>query len=336
MRYLNFFLTFLLTLSWLPSAQAAWWGEDDVSRGLDSYEAGRYEEAVDSFTSALLEAPSDPLLNYNLGNALYKLGRFEDAQAQFQKVAESGATPDLREKALYNLGNTYFQQGKLEEAVQALEAALKLDPNDADAKRNLEIVRQEIRRRLEEMKDQQQQRGQQQQQGQGAEGEDNQGEEGQQQPSEGQEGQENSGGESQGEGAPTPSPRAESGNQNPQGQEGGEEQPGAKAQQGQQGEPGQQGQNGQQAQPNQQGQGQQGQGGEQAKAAQAQGESGEGQGEGDAGSQATSSGGPVPEGAMSQQDAERLLQQLQEDGREMQRQYLQRGNTQGRTRGKAW
>ena len=75
----------------------------------------------------------------------------------------------LEAQALYNLGNAMYRQGKLEEAVEYYKKTLELDPEDEDARKNLEFVREEIKRRMNEAKDTQkrQQEGQQEREQQG-------------------------------------------------------------------------------------------------------------------------------------------------------------------------
>ena len=57
----------------------------------------------------------------------------------------------------FNLGNTFYQQENWAEAIEAYQQALRLNPDDIDAKNNLEMA----------LKQQEQQRQQQQQQRQG-------------------------------------------------------------------------------------------------------------------------------------------------------------------------
>ena len=85
--------------------------------------------------------------------------KYEKALESFQK---SLGTEDnqLEEKTYYNIGNTYFQQNNLVESINAYKKALDIDPNDKDAKYNLELA----------LKQQQQQEQQQQQQQQGGGG----------------------------------------------------------------------------------------------------------------------------------------------------------------------
>jgi len=142
-----------------------------VSKSERLYSEKKYDQALQGFLDAQVERPDDPFLRYDAGSAQYRLNNFADAEKSFASVAASGE-PLLEQKATYNLGNCAYRQGKLEEAVAHYQKALELDPRDEDARSNLEFVRQEIKRRLEEAGKQQ---GQQQQQ------EQKQAQEGQQQ-----------------------------------------------------------------------------------------------------------------------------------------------------------
>jgi Ca-activated chloride channel family protein len=121
-----------------------------------AYEAGLYDQALAGFLDLQLERPEDPALALNLGNAHYRMRDWEAAGRAFGEAAMA-ADPSVRQQAVYSLGNVAFRQGRLGEAVELYKAALELDPDDEDAKFNLEFVRDEIRRRHEEAKKQQRQ-----------------------------------------------------------------------------------------------------------------------------------------------------------------------------------
>ena len=110
-----------------------------VERGLKAYEGGHYDEALQAFDEAKRELPSSAAVEFNRGNALYKLGRRDEAKEAYHRVAET-ARSDLKEKDYYNLGNTWAELGGAKEAIGAYRKALTLDPNDADARHNLEVV----------------------------------------------------------------------------------------------------------------------------------------------------------------------------------------------------
>ncbi|MCB1036323.1 MAG: tetratricopeptide repeat protein [Acidobacteria bacterium] len=159
-----------------------------------AYQAGAYDQALEAFVDRQVERPDDPALALNVGSAQYKMKNYAEAEKAFASAALAG-DPRLRAKALYNLGGCAFRQGRLEEAVELYKSTLEIDPDDADAKYNLEFVRDEIRRRHEEAKkrqeEQQQNQDSQQQQEQQ---QDQQGGEGQQQEQQ-QGGQNQSGGQ---------------------------------------------------------------------------------------------------------------------------------------------
>ncbi len=129
----------------------------------DAYEAGAWSQALERFTDLQVERPEDPEVTFNLGSVHYRMRNYEEAERAFAAAAVA-ADAGLRGQALYNLGNTAFRQGKLQEAVELYKAALEVDPDDEDAKFNLEFVRDEIRRRVEEQKKRQEQQQQQQDQ----------------------------------------------------------------------------------------------------------------------------------------------------------------------------
>ncbi|NTX00714.1 MULTISPECIES: tetratricopeptide repeat protein [unclassified Myxococcus] len=110
-----------------------------VQQGREAYLAGRYEDALKAFEDAKKERPNDPAVDFNRGDALAKLGRVKDAQEVFRGVTESNR-PDLRQKAWYNLGNLAATTGDRVEALKSYRRALTLDPQDVQARHNYEVV----------------------------------------------------------------------------------------------------------------------------------------------------------------------------------------------------
>ncbi|WP_027183365.1 vWA domain-containing protein [Desulfovibrio inopinatus] len=119
-----------------------------------AYEAERYDEALALYLKAQIENPTSSALYYNIGNAQYRLGHFKEAATQFAEALRQG-TPDLQAQAAYNLGNARFKNHDIGGAIEAYETALRLNPNDTDAAKNLAFAKQV----------QQQQKQQQEQQG---------------------------------------------------------------------------------------------------------------------------------------------------------------------------
>lgn len=149
-----------------------------IEKGSTLYQSEQYDEALKSFVDAQIESPENPQLKYNVANAHFNMKNYEEAIKNYQDVAATAQDIQLEEKSLYNIGNCIYRQGKLEEAVEYYKKALDLDPNDQDAKYNLEFVREEIKKRINEAKKREQQ--QQQKESEKQEGEKEQKEQGQQ------------------------------------------------------------------------------------------------------------------------------------------------------------
>jgi Ca-activated chloride channel homolog len=146
-------LALILTL--LPQTLLA----SSATKGEGLYEQKKYNEALKELVDAQIEHPNSAQLKYNTADAYYKTNQFQEAEKLFQSVAETG-DPKLSQKAYYNLGHTMYRQGKLQEALANYQKATELDPKDEDAKYNLEFVRKEIRRRMNENKNRQNQQNQ--------------------------------------------------------------------------------------------------------------------------------------------------------------------------------
>jgi tetratricopeptide (TPR) repeat protein len=116
-----------------------------VRAGTEAYEAERFEEALSEYRQAAESLTEDAAINYNIANALHRLGRLDEAVAAAEQArvyaedADDAATASL---ALYTLGNSRFRQSNLEAARDAFIGALRIDPDDQDAKANLELVLQ--------------------------------------------------------------------------------------------------------------------------------------------------------------------------------------------------
>jgi len=161
-------------------------GRAEVGEGNRLYAEGRFDEAYEKYLEALRDNPDSPVIRFNEGNALYQTQEFQRALDAYRAAIESG-DQELVSKAWYNLGNALYRQQQLEGALEAYKQSLRLDPNDEDAKHNLEMVLQQ----MQQQQQQQQPPGQEGQQGQ----EDQQQQQQQEQQQEQQQQQENQGGE---------------------------------------------------------------------------------------------------------------------------------------------
>lgn len=105
--------------------------------GNKSFDKGNYADAEANYKKALEKKNNFPEAIFNLGDAIYKQNRNEDAAKQFLLASKTLTDPKQKAQAFHNLGNAYLQDKKYEEAVNAYKQGLKLNPNDRDSKYNL-------------------------------------------------------------------------------------------------------------------------------------------------------------------------------------------------------
>lgn len=191
----SFVLTIILALTFIQTeifAQGA--GRAKVLEGNRFYAEEKFDEANDKYRDAQVDNPESPIIHFNVGDALYQKRNYEEAMKSFQSAVQKTNDPQLQAQSYYNLGNTLFRLDKWQESIAAYQQALKLNPNDEDAKFNLEYVRRKIKENAQKQPQDQQQQQQNQQQKQEQNQQDQNGEkdqEQQQQQQEGQEGEQN-------------------------------------------------------------------------------------------------------------------------------------------------
>ena len=110
-----------------------------VDRANGRFAAGDYQAALVDYRDLQQRMPNAPELSINAGNALHMLGDFARALPDYAKAIDI-SEPGVRAIAQYDRGNTLYRLSRLEDARDAYRESLRLDPNDRDAKFNLELV----------------------------------------------------------------------------------------------------------------------------------------------------------------------------------------------------
>jgi len=103
------------------------------------FAAGDHAAALAAYRDLQQEMPDAPELAVNAANALHKLGEYPRALPEYGK-AIAGKDLKIRAIAQYDRGNTLFRMGRYEDARDAYREVLRIDPTDRDAKFNLEII----------------------------------------------------------------------------------------------------------------------------------------------------------------------------------------------------
>lgn len=110
-----------------------------IRQGNKQFEEGKYKEAEIDYRKALEKKPLSPKSSYNLGSSLYRQENYEEAMRNFSDAGRMMKETDVKDRAasMYNLGNALLKGDKLEESIEAYKQALRLNPNDEDARYNL-------------------------------------------------------------------------------------------------------------------------------------------------------------------------------------------------------
>ena len=129
-----------------------------VESGNVLYYQEKYDEALNKYQDALIDNPESPEINFNVGNSQYKMKKYDESLKEYEKLL---TVPDamFQSKVYYNIGNTLFRSGKIAECILSYKKALELNPDDIDAKFNLEFARNFLKEHAEKepMPQQQQQ-----------------------------------------------------------------------------------------------------------------------------------------------------------------------------------
>ena len=140
-------------------------GEKNTREGAEHFEAGRLEEALKAFSRAEGAFPDAPENDLNIAGVHYRLGEAEggpvsgeegplaEALRGYQAALGGGADGEVRRDAFYNLANTLFRAGAFREAAAAYGEAIALDPEDREARQNLERALRAADDRQDEQQD---------------------------------------------------------------------------------------------------------------------------------------------------------------------------------------
>ncbi|MDR2818034.1 MAG: tetratricopeptide repeat protein [Endomicrobium sp.] len=111
------------------------------NRAVKYFNKGNFESAAKTFDNELKNNPKNYVVINNSAGADYKLNKLDEVKAKYAVVLNStDAAKEDKFAALYGTGNVEFLKNNFEKSAEFYREALKLNPNDKDAKYNLELV----------------------------------------------------------------------------------------------------------------------------------------------------------------------------------------------------
>ena len=142
--------TTLLMVSFSTYAQTE---KTEIRAGNDAYRKSNFPVAEKSYNNALKKNPANATAQFNLGNALYKADKKEEAIAAYEKSITQLKKPPEKSNAWYNKGVVEQNDQKLPECIASYKEALKLDPTNEDARQNLQKALQQQKKEEEKKKE---------------------------------------------------------------------------------------------------------------------------------------------------------------------------------------
>jgi Ca-activated chloride channel family protein len=133
-----------------------------IQKGNRHYDDGNHDGALQEYLEAQEVDSTNSVPYFNAGDALYRMGQFQDGMQSFLRSA-GGAEDSIAAMSYYNLGNSMFRAGDMRSAVEAYKKSLLIDPDDEDAKHNLEYALRMIEEQQQQQQDQEQSQEQDQQ-----------------------------------------------------------------------------------------------------------------------------------------------------------------------------
>lgn len=137
--------------------------EREIQKGNDLYKQQQYQQAETAYNEVLKKDPNNSTAKYNRALALQRQGKSEEAIKVFNDVAFKTDDGQLKSKAYYNKGAIRSGQKNLEESIEAYKDALRQNPDDKEARENLQKALLELKKKTPKKDDKQNQEQKQQQ-----------------------------------------------------------------------------------------------------------------------------------------------------------------------------
>lgn len=116
-----------------------------IHDGNKLYQQQKYAEAEASYRQSVEKTKASVPGNFNLGDALYKQKKFENAAQKFTEIAGSSDNKAVKAQAYHNLGNALLEGKKLEESIEAYKKSLMNNPKDDQTRYNLAYAQEKLK-----------------------------------------------------------------------------------------------------------------------------------------------------------------------------------------------
>lgn len=125
-------------------------------KGNQYYEQQQYDLAEAQYRKALEYDERNVTAQYNLANSLHKQKKFNEAAEVLDQLTRRAKENSLRSSAHYNRGVAFTKLKMLEESIESYKAALRINPDDKEARENLQKALRELKQKQQQEQQQKQ------------------------------------------------------------------------------------------------------------------------------------------------------------------------------------
>lgn len=109
-----------------------------IIKGNQFYQQSQFDLAETQYRKALEYEPENEKAKYNLANALQRQTKYDEAAKLLEDLVGSSKENSIKSAAYYNQGVAYTKMKNLDASIESYKKALRLNPNDQEARENLE------------------------------------------------------------------------------------------------------------------------------------------------------------------------------------------------------
>ncbi len=146
MRQILFILLAFFSASFLFAQK----GKKEINIGNDLYKSGKYAEAEKAYKKNLGKNPNSFEGTFNLGNSYYKQGKYADAVDEYEHSTMMSIDSIQQANSYHNMGNSYYKAQQYDKSANAYKASLRLNPNDNQTRYNLALAQQKLKQQQQE------------------------------------------------------------------------------------------------------------------------------------------------------------------------------------------
>lgn len=151
MKKLILLQVLLLCLGFAFQAQSAY---QEIREGNELFKNNSFVEATKKYQESMAKNIKPVESSYNMGNALYRQEKYEDAARYFNQAANKTDDKVVKSNAYHNLGNALLKEEKLQESVKAYKSSLRTNPQNEESRYNLAYAQKMLQQQQQQEQEQ--------------------------------------------------------------------------------------------------------------------------------------------------------------------------------------